>query len=166
MARYYDGAWQKIIYVVLADKSLPAKNTFECEMVLPHTSIKEIKTIFYAPSKISNAYFKNTNVLLSLYSKWNLIWILKFLENPTVMASASNSCPSRCVSGTSITLGLCLMFVSSILTLLVSLEPIRLGVEKIEWTTSYGHFRWYLQTAIIMSRHKSRVVFIQIHVIR
>ena len=53
MARYYDGAWQKIIYVVLADKSLPAKNTFECEMLLPHTSIKEIKTIFYAPSKMT-----------------------------------------------------------------------------------------------------------------
>ena len=58
MARYYDGAWQKIIYVVLADKSLPAKNTFECEMLLPHTSIKEIKTIFYAPSKMPLAYLR------------------------------------------------------------------------------------------------------------
>ena len=58
MARYYDGAWQKIIYVVLADKSLPAKNTFECEMLLPHTSIKEIKTIFYAPSKVSIEYLR------------------------------------------------------------------------------------------------------------
>jgi len=58
MARYYDGAWQKIIYVVLADKSLPAKNTFECEMLLPHTSIKEIKTIFYAPSKMEMAYLR------------------------------------------------------------------------------------------------------------
>ena len=67
MARYYDGVWQKIIYVVLADKSLPAKNTFECEMVLPHTSIKEIKTIFYAPSKISKAYLKKTNLSLLGY---------------------------------------------------------------------------------------------------
>ena len=64
MARYYDGAWQKIIYVVLADKSLPAKNTFECEMLLPHTSIKEIKTIFYAPSKVSIEYLrKHINLL-------------------------------------------------------------------------------------------------------
>ena len=71
MARYYDGAWQKIIYVVLADKSLPAKNTFECEMLLPHTSIKEIKTIFYAPSKMPWAYLRNyINMLLYLlYSK-------------------------------------------------------------------------------------------------
>ena len=68
MARYYDGAWQKIIYVVLADKSLPAKNTFECEMLLPHTSIKEIKTIFYAPSKMPWAYLRNyINMLLLGY---------------------------------------------------------------------------------------------------
>ena len=74
MARYYDGAWQKIIYVVLADKSLPAKNTFECEMLLPHTSIKEIKTIFYAPSKVSIEYLRKTNILvLEIKSKLNFI---------------------------------------------------------------------------------------------
>ena len=44
MARYYDGAWQKIIYVVLADKSLPAKNTFECEMSMPKRKKKHQMT--------------------------------------------------------------------------------------------------------------------------
>ena len=78
MARYYDGAWQKIIYVVLADKSLPAKNTFECEMLLPHTSIKEIKTIFYAPSKMAIAYLRKIINLLffvvEMKSKLNFIF--------------------------------------------------------------------------------------------
>ena len=74
MARYYDGAWQKIIYVVLADKSLPAKNTFECEMLLPHTSIKEIKTIFYAPSKVSIEYLRKLIIFIfEMKSKLNII---------------------------------------------------------------------------------------------
>ena len=74
MARYYDGAWQKIIYVVLADKSLPAKNTFECEMLLPHTSIKEIKTIFYAPSKVSIEYLRKLIIFIfEMKSKLNFI---------------------------------------------------------------------------------------------
>ena len=74
MARYYDGAWQKIIYVVLADKSLPAKNTFECEMLLPHTSIKEIKTIFYAPSKVSIEYLRKHIIYeFEMKSKINFI---------------------------------------------------------------------------------------------
>ena len=89
MARYYDGAWQKIIYVVLADKSLPAKNTFECEMVLPHTSIKEIKTIVYAPSKISNAYFKNTNVL------FYYIFIFEMKSNLNIKIFRESNCDGK-----------------------------------------------------------------------
>ena len=50
-ARYEDGAWQKIVYIVLQDKLLPAKNIFECEMGLPHTTIKDQKKLFYKPSK-------------------------------------------------------------------------------------------------------------------
>ena len=52
-ARYYDGAWQKIVYVVLSDKSLQAKNIFECEMVLPYTTIRDGKKFLYEPSKIT-----------------------------------------------------------------------------------------------------------------
>ena len=50
IARYPDGAWQKIIYIVLQDKLLPAKNTFECEMSLPHTNVTDQKKLLYKPS--------------------------------------------------------------------------------------------------------------------
>ena len=57
-ARYYDGAWQKIVYVVLSDKSLQAKNIFECEMLLPHTTIRDGKTFLYEPSKNTHNHIK------------------------------------------------------------------------------------------------------------
>ena len=54
VAQYRDKAWQKILFVVLSDKSLKAENIFECELLIPHTSFrKRVKTL-YSPSKCCN----------------------------------------------------------------------------------------------------------------
>ena len=51
-ARYFGGAWQKVVFVVLSDKSLQqAENVFECEVSLPHTEFVTKRTTIYSPSK-------------------------------------------------------------------------------------------------------------------
>ena len=50
-ARYSGGAWQKVVYVVLSDKSLQkSENTFECEVSIPHTEFVTKRTTAYTPS--------------------------------------------------------------------------------------------------------------------
>jgi len=66
VVRYHNGAWQKVNFVVLADKSLQrVENVFECVVKLPQTAYTVRRTMLYTPS------------------------------NPMVMASASNSSPPR-----------------------------------------------------------------------
>jgi len=80
VAQYRDKAWQKILFVVLSDKSLLAENIFECELAIPHTSfIKRVKTI-YSP------------------------------KNPTVMASASGSSSPHPPLSRTFHFGWCLVF--------------------------------------------------------
>jgi len=65
VAQYHDRAWQKILFVVLADRTLKPHNVFQCELVIPGTNYVNSAKTGYSP------------------------------KNPTVMASASGtmSCP-------------------------------------------------------------------------
>ena len=54
--QYPDGAWQKIVYVVLADKSLMVENVFECVVKLPDTPYTVRRTMVYTPGKILELY--------------------------------------------------------------------------------------------------------------
>jgi len=60
-----DRAWQKILFVVIPDRSLKPHNVFECQLVIPGTNFEDTAKTVYSP------------------------------KNPTVMASASGttSCP-------------------------------------------------------------------------
>ena len=49
--QYPDGAWQKIAFVVLADKSLQEANVFECVVRIPDTPYRVTRTIIYTPSE-------------------------------------------------------------------------------------------------------------------
>ena len=50
--RYHNGAWQKVNFVVLADKSLQrVENVFECVVKLPQTAYTVRRTMLYTPSK-------------------------------------------------------------------------------------------------------------------
>lgn len=71
--QYQSGAWQKIVFVVLADKSLRVENVFECVVRLP-------------PSPVSQHQFQPH------------VWKRRMVyapSNPMVMASASNSSPAK-----------------------------------------------------------------------
>ena len=61
--QYHSGAWQKIIFVVLADKSLHVENVFECVVRLPETPYAVRRTMLYTPSK--NLFYKKMSVLMS-----------------------------------------------------------------------------------------------------
>ena len=54
--QYHGGAWQKIVFVVLADKSLRVENVFECVVKLPQTPYVVRRTMLYTPSKFSMAF--------------------------------------------------------------------------------------------------------------
>ena len=59
--QYQSGAWQKIVFVVLADKSLRVENVFECVVRLPPSPVSQHqfqphvwkRRMVYAPSKLS-----------------------------------------------------------------------------------------------------------------
>ena len=52
VVRYHNGAWQKVNFVVLADKSLAKlENVFECVVKLPQTAYTVRRTMLYTPSK-------------------------------------------------------------------------------------------------------------------
>ena len=52
VVRYHNGAWQKVNFVVLADKSLQrVENVFECVVKLPQTAYTVRRTMLYTPSK-------------------------------------------------------------------------------------------------------------------
>lgn len=51
--QYHGGAWQKIVFVVLPDKSLRVENVFECVVKLPQTPYMVRRTMLYTPSKKS-----------------------------------------------------------------------------------------------------------------
>ena len=61
--QYHSGAWQKIIFVVLADKSLHVENVFECVVRLPETPYAVRRTMLYTPSK--NLFYKYMSVVMS-----------------------------------------------------------------------------------------------------
>lgn len=49
-ARYSNGAWQKLIFVVLADSTLLQwENIFDCDVSVPHTKYSVRKTTLYSP---------------------------------------------------------------------------------------------------------------------
>ena len=58
--QYQSGAWQKIVFVVLADKSLRVENVFECVVRLPPSPVSQNqfqphvwkRRMVYAPSKL------------------------------------------------------------------------------------------------------------------
>lgn len=50
-ARYPTGAWQKLVFVVLSDRSLSIENLFECEVTVPHTEYSMRRTTLYSPGK-------------------------------------------------------------------------------------------------------------------
>ena len=50
--QYHSGAWQKIVFVVLADKTLRVENVFECVVRLPQTPYVTRRTMLYTPSKL------------------------------------------------------------------------------------------------------------------
>ena len=52
--RYPDGAWLKLVYIVLDDSSLHVENLFECEMIIPHTKYAVKRSTLYSPSKCSS----------------------------------------------------------------------------------------------------------------
>ena len=81
--QYHGGAWQKIVFVVLADKSLRVENVFECVVKLPDTPYTVRRTMLYTPSKFMSDNFRQ-NICANY-----------FAGNPMVMASASNSSPAR-----------------------------------------------------------------------
>ena len=59
IVRYHNGAWQKVNFVVLADKSLQrVENVFECVVKLPQTAYTVRRTMLYTPSKYYS--FHNT----------------------------------------------------------------------------------------------------------
>ena len=49
--QYHSRAWQKIVFVVLPDKSLRVENVFECVVRLPQTPYVARRTMLYTPSK-------------------------------------------------------------------------------------------------------------------
>ena len=49
--QYANGAWQKMIFAVLSDKSLQMENLFDCEVAIPGTDYRVTKSIVYAPGK-------------------------------------------------------------------------------------------------------------------
>ena len=85
--QYPDGAWQKIAFVVLADKSLQEANVFECVVRIPDTPYRVTRTIIYTPSEYSNSFQRFIFHALNQF--------LSSIAHPTVMASASNSSPAR-----------------------------------------------------------------------
>ena len=58
--QYQSGAWQKIVFVVLPDKSLRVENVFECVVRLPPSPVSQHqfqphvwkRRMVYAPSKL------------------------------------------------------------------------------------------------------------------
>ena len=57
VVRYHNGAWQKVNFVVLADKSLAKlENVFECVVKLPQTAYTVRRTMLYTPSKYIDLY--------------------------------------------------------------------------------------------------------------
>ena len=57
VVQYPDGAWQKIVFVVLADKSLGEVNVFECVVRIPDTIYRVTRTIIYTPSEYFQCFF-------------------------------------------------------------------------------------------------------------
>ena len=51
VAQYRDGAYQKILFVVIPDRTLKPHNTFECQLVIPGTQFSDTKKTVYSPSK-------------------------------------------------------------------------------------------------------------------
>lgn len=111
--QYHSGAWQKIVFVVLADKSLRMENVFECVVKLPQTPYVVRRTMLYAPSKLKRYQ--------DLKSKDDF----SYSGNPMVMASASNACsPAR---------SLCWLKALLWLTSLL----IKCGLLRVSWPRSF-----------------------------
>ena len=81
VVQYPDGAWQKIVFVVLADKSLGEVNVFECVVRIPDTIYRVTRTIIYTPSEYFQCFCfpaRNPEFFTFFFQYWHfpLIFVL------------------------------------------------------------------------------------------